>query len=443
MFSQARWRLVAWNTSIVALLLLAIGGAVYGFFTNNLYKGVDQLLIERQQHLEAQISSTNLDASSQYTLNPQLHEPEYPAIVTDTAGRYEISTTCWSWANTFGPPCPAQTKTPFSLDGIRAAATKGQDFRTVTLNGEAERVLTFVAPPTQAYPKAELVQIAHPASGEQTSLAELRRLLLFGGMLGVLFAGACGLFLANKSLVPIREAFVRQRQFTADASHELRTPLALIRANAEMLGRSRTLHTEDGVLADEIIEETDHLNRLVSDLLTLARADTGALQIIAKPVDLRSVVADVHEDVRLIAQERGIKSGVSLNGAVVVAGDEGRLRQLLLILLDNAMKYTDSGGQVNVDLSRAENRARLIVEDTGIGIPKADLPHIFDRFYRVDRVREHESGGTGLGLSIAQWIVQAHHGSIRAEEAAGGGTKFQIDLPLAAGKSPAGEPDGA
>jgi signal transduction histidine kinase len=442
MFKQARWRLVAWNTSIVALLLLVIGGAVYGFFSNNLYNGVDQLLQERQQRLVDQMSATGLDAVTEYGLNSQFHEPEYPAVITDTAGRTDLSTTCQSWRVTYGTTCPSDTNTPLSVDAIRSADTKGQDFRTVTSGGEPERLLTFVAPPAAGEP-TEVVQISHSAAGEENSLAELRRLLLFGGILGVLFAGACGLFLANKSLVPIREAFERQRQFTADASHELRTPLALIRANAEMLGRSRTLHTDDGVLADEIIEETDHLNRLVSDLLTLARADTGALQIIAKPVDLRAVVADVHEDVRLIAQERGIKSGVSLNGAVMVAGDEGRLRQLLLILLDNAIKYTDSGGQVNVELGRAENRARLVVEDTGIGIPKADLPHIFDRFYRVDRVREHESGGTGLGLSIAQWIVQAHHGSIRAEEAPGGGTKFQIDLPLAAVKSGAGEPDGA
>jgi len=437
MFRQARWRLVAWNTSIVALLLLLIGGAVYGFFSSNLYNGVDRLLLERQQRLVDQMSTVGADAVNEYSFNSQFHEPEYPALITDTSGRTDLSTACLSWMTAFGTTCPADTKTPFSPDAIRAASTQGQDFRTVTRNGEAERVLTFVAPPTLGYP-TEVVQIAHSATGEENALSELRRLLLFGGFLGVLFAGACGLFLANKSLVPIREAFERQRQFTADASHELRTPLALIRANAEMLGRSRTLHPEDSVLSDEIIEETDHLNRLVSDLLTLARADTGALQIIAKPVDLRSVVSDVHEDVRLIAQERGISSGVSLNGAVMVAGDEGRLRQLLLILLDNAIKYTDSGGEVNVELSRAENRARLVVEDTGIGIPKADLPHIFDRFYRVDRVREHESGGTGLGLSIAQWIVQAHHGSIRAEETAGGGTKFQVDLPLAPGKSSGG-----
>jgi signal transduction histidine kinase len=108
-----------------------------------------------------------------------------------------------------------------------------------------------------------------------------------------------------------------------------------------------------------------------------------------------------------------------------------RLRQLLLILLDNALKYTDPGGQVNVSLSRVDGRARLIVQDTGIGIPPQDVQHIFDRFYRVDRAREHESGGTGLGLAIARWIVQAHHGTIKVESELGKGTKFQVELPAA------------
>jgi two-component system sensor histidine kinase CiaH len=434
MFSQARWRLVAWNVLVVTLLLLVIGAVVYGFFANNTYQGVDQLLQERQNKLLDATAPNNANvpeftAYAAYQLQPQLDEPEYPSVVMDTRGNEVFSTKCFIIYSTWGFNCPASTRQPFDIDAVHEALKKNQVTSIVTRDGEPERVLTFLVPgPTGSLP--QVVQIAHSVSGEENALHELRVLLLLGGILGVLFAGVSGLFLANLSLVPIRQAFVRQRQFTADASHELRTPLALIRANAEMLGRSSQLQPEDSELADEIISETDHLNRLVSDLLTLARADTGALQLVAKPVDLRSLVADVHEDVQLIAEERGIASTLSLDGPVTVAGDEGRLRQLLLILLDNAIKYTDAGGQVNVSLGRVENRARLIVADTGIGIPRADLEHIFERFYRVDRAREHESGGTGLGLSIARWIVQAHHGTIHADSDTGRGTEFQIDLPL-------------
>ncbi|MBV9280841.1 MAG: sensor histidine kinase, partial [Chloroflexi bacterium] len=221
----------------------------------------------------------------------------------------------------------------------------------------------------------------------------------------------------------------------ADASHELRTPLALIRANAEMVLRhGDRLPPADGELVAEIIRETDHLHRLVSDLLTLARADTGQVALSTRPVDFRALVSEVHEDLHYIAESRGISSHVALDGPVIVEGDETRLRQLLLILLDNALKYTDQGGHVDVALRRDDNRARLMVSDTGIGIPAEDLPRIFDRFFRVDRAREHESGGTGLGLAIAKWIVDAHHGTIKAESEVGKGMRFVVDLPATQGE---------
>jgi signal transduction histidine kinase len=188
---------------------------------------------------------------------------------------------------------------------------------------------------------------------------------------------------------------------------------------------------EDVDLVNEIIGETDRLNRLVSDLLTLARADVERLQIDRHQVDMRALVEDVHEDVQHIAESLGIDSSVSLDGPVTVQGDPGRLRQLLLILLDNALKYTDPGGRVDLSLEHNDNQARLVVRDTGIGIPPKDVSKIFDRFYRVDRARERETGGTGLGLAIARWIVQSHGGNIKVDSELGRGTRFQVDLPAA------------
>jgi signal transduction histidine kinase len=322
---------------------------------------------------------------------------------------------------------------PSTLQAVDAAAIQevraqgGEDLRTVSFRGNPYRVLTFgVVVGNMPY----VIQIGRPFLGEEESLDKTAFLLIICAVLGVLLIGGSSFFLANRALIPIRKAFARQRQFTADASHELRTPLALIRANAEML----TLHgdrlpPQDTELVTEIIRETDHLNRLISDLLTLARADTESVNINTKPVDFRALVGDVHEDLQRIAESRGIDSELSLNGSVTVPGDEVRLRQLLLILLDNALKYTDPGGKVTVTLGHADRRARLTVADTGIGIPAADRPHIFERFYRVDRAREHESGGTGLGLAIAKWIVQAHNGEIKVDSEVGQGTIFQVDLP--------------
>jgi signal transduction histidine kinase len=315
---------------------------------------------------------------------------------------------------------------------MRAALKNGYDIRTVRFEGEPQRVLTFTYT-INGQPQF-IIQISHTVTGEENALKELRFLLIAGSLLGIFLSALGSMFLANRALVPIRQAFSRQRQFTADASHELRTPLALIRANAEMLAlHSEQLPEGDSELVGEIIYETDHLNRLVGDLLTLARADAGSLELNARPVDFRALVSDVHDDLSRIAEASGITSEVSLDGPVTVQGDEGRLRQLLLILLDNALKYTDPGGRVDIALARDDNRARLVVSDTGIGIPAEDLPHIFERFYRVDRAREHESGGTGLGLSIAQWIVQAHHGNIKVDSDVGRGTRFQIDIPAASG----------
>jgi signal transduction histidine kinase len=186
----------------------------------------------------------------------------------------------------------------------------------------------------------------------------------------------------------------------------------------------------DGDLVVEIIRETDHLSRLVADLLTLARADTENLKLTVTPVDFRTLVSEVHEDLHRVAEAQGITTSLNLDGPLTIQGDETRLRQLLLILLDNALKYTDQGGRVEVSVGQAERHARLVVADTGIGIPTQDLPYIFDRFYRVDGSRNHENGGTGLGLAIARWIVQAHHGTIKVESEPGKGAKFQVDLPV-------------
>jgi signal transduction histidine kinase len=450
MFNKARWRLVGWNVLVFGILLVILGFAAYGVFASRIYSGVDAELRHQENRVMAVLPQYGYNPYTFFDLNSSFIQGEYRTLVANPVGQVNQSPTeCPEPLLVPTTRCRYDSMHPTSDEAITRMVTKikdthklwspGDPFKAVaiedlhtdTFRGVPWRSLTFAVVVDGVV--EGIIQVSRVANGEVSALQEMRVLLLFGGFFGILLASFGSLFLADRALVPIRQAFARQRQFTADASHELRTPLALIRANAEMLYRHAG--PEDGELVGEIIRETDHLNRLVGDLLTLARADAESLKLVSKPVDFRSLVESVHEDLQAIAESRGIGTNVSLNGPVMVQGDETRLRQLLLILLDNALKYTDPGGQVNVSIGKEDNRARLVVSDTGVGIPAGDLPHIFERFYRVDRAREHESGGTGLGLAIARWIVQAHHGNIKVESESGRGARFQVDLPVSAGVS--------
>jgi signal transduction histidine kinase len=440
-FYRARWRLVGLNLLVFGLLLLILGIAAYGVFNSRIFTSVDSDLRHQEERVIATIP--DLEYYPPFLMSQAPFPDGYQAAFYDPSfGRVMETQFCRDPVDNLSTACNDQK--PISGGALADAvkATRGKDFpysadtpvqvafedlRSVSYEGQPERVLTFAV--QDAGTVIAIYQVGRTVAGEASALDELKTLLLAGGVVGLLLAALASLFLAGRALVPIRQAFGRQRQFTADASHELRTPLALIRANAEMLYRHARGTDEE--LIGEIIRETDHLNRLVGDLLTLARADAESLTLESRPIDLRALVSSVHEDLQAIAGSRGIATEVALNGLVTVQGDEGRLRQLLLILLDNALKYTDPGGKVDVSVGRQDDRARLVVADTGIGIPAADQAHIFDRFYRVDRAREHESGGTGLGLAIAHWIVQAHHGTIRVESESGKGSRFQIDLPAA------------
>ncbi|MGH2442076.1 MAG: sensor histidine kinase [Chloroflexota bacterium] len=446
MFKNARLRLAALNVLVFGLLLLLLGFAAYGIFSSHIYSGADAELRHDEDLALAQLRLEGYAPTMAFGNVLKAIPNEYRALLFSPAGSVlETSDTNCNLIVTFYT-CQDYPVPPTSKDGLHTVLQQNSragaawqpgdaftmstigDLRTDHFQREPYRVLTFSVAVDGTV--NSIFQFGRTVAGEESALAELRILLFFGGALGLLLAAVASLFLADRALVPISQAFARQRQFTADASHELRTPLALIRANAEMLYRHESTATSpDGELVGEIIRETEHLNRMVGDLLTLARADTESLKLISKPLDFRNLVSGVHEDLQTIATSRGISTNVSLDGRVMVLGDETRLRQLLLILLDNALKYTDSGGEVKVSVRKEDGRARLVVSDTGIGIPPKDLPHIFERFYRVDRAREHESGGTGLGLAIARWIVQAHHGSIKVDSESGRGSRFQVDLP--------------
>lgn len=227
----------------------------------------------------------------------------------------------------------------------------------------------------------------------------------------------------NATLERLEKLFTAQRRFVADVSHELRTPLTTIQGNLDLIKRVGM----DPMSLEAMDSEVKRMTRLVGDLLLLAQADSGRLPLIETQVELGSLALDVLRQAQVLADKVELKLGTV--EAVHVKGDSDRLKQLLFNLITNAIKYTPEGGRVTVSVEQRGPYALLKVQDTGIGIPKEDLDHIFDRFYRVDKARSRQMGGTGLGLSIAQWIAEAHHGKIWAESEVGKGSTFYVQLP--------------
>jgi signal transduction histidine kinase len=237
----------------------------------------------------------------------------------------------------------------------------------------------------------------------------------------------------NAMLTRLEGSFAGLRRFTADASHELKTPLTVLRADVERAMHPGTNRADRMVALEEALQETARMADLVDSLLTLARADEGRFDIHRTPVELEPLVREVYETAVILGEDAGLSLSLSALENGVVMGDRTRLRQLLLNLVTNAIKYTPRGGHVELAVThKSTDEVAIAVRDTGIGISAGDQPHIFDRFWRADRARSRasERGGFGLGLSIAQWIVHAHGGSINVQSRLGRGTIFTVSLPL-------------
>jgi signal transduction histidine kinase len=303
-------------------------------------------------------------------------------------------------------------------------------FDSQTAGGEDVRL--YVVPVAPNLERGPVMVIGRSIEPEQQAVRRLGFILIGGAFAGVLLAVGGGYVLSGLALRPIKQAMDQQQAFVADASHELRTPLALIRLNAEVLKREADKPVRaNSESVDDIIDETDRLTGLVKQMLTLARSDAEAASIERSPVDLAALVEDSVREMRRLGNERGVPLATCVNGSVTVEGDPLRLRELVTILVDNAIKYSQAGEPVAVSVERAGAKLLLRVEDRGRGIAQSDLPHIFDRFYRAEKARSREAGGSGLGLAIAKWIVNAHGGEIAIRSEVGRGTTVTVELPAA------------
>ncbi len=237
---------------------------------------------------------------------------------------------------------------------------------------------------------------------------------------------------ANQMIGRLEQSFDSLRRFSADASHELKTPLMILRAGVERALTNPETPADNLEELDRVLDEINRMNEMIDNLLTLARVDEGRAALVRQECDVRDLVTDLAETAEILADATSLRVSVSMpDEAVLLPVDASRMKQLLLNLVTNAIKYSPEGGTVSIRLADQNDVVTIAVHDTGMGIPAKDLPHIFDRFYRADvaRSRTGERPGVGLGLAITKWIAEAHGGTITASSRPGRGTAFSVRIP--------------
>lgn len=276
----------------------------------------------------------------------------------------------------------------------------------------------------------EYVQLFINTDAEQTIIHNFGNLIILCSSVFVILSISASFVLSKRMMKPIIQSWNKQTEFVENASHELRTPLTIIQNKLELLltePQEKIMNKFENIALS--LSETRRLSKLTSDLLTLARADSAETQLVKQVIDVDSFVNNVCTPYIDIAESQDKHLWLKLNSKISIEADEQRLHQLLVILLDNALKYTAEQDSIGVKTYVEDNKIILEVTDTGIGIKKQNMKYIFDRFYREDRARSRDTGGTGLGLSIAHWIVTKHNGTITVNQNQHKGTTFKVKLP--------------
>ncbi|MBI2166023.1 MAG: HAMP domain-containing histidine kinase [Chloroflexi bacterium] len=451
-----RIRLSLWYSAIFALALLLFSLGLYGIMERHLVSMVDDAIADRMEHLVAAVRAANPNGeAAESPVTPSLDAFEAPEVYVQVLSRDgSILARSSNLEIRILPPLTDLGK---------------QGTFDVTVDGT--RMRASAAPVTAKGQTVAWIEVAVSFRQRDMVLDRLRWVLLGGGLGAIVLVGLLSAALAGRALSPVsemtetaraialsrgfsrrlsvssqkdelgqlaqtfnemlaslEEAYSAQQRFTSDASHELRAPLTAIRGNLDLLDRVKDMPEEDHQQTlQHVRREVERLGRLVNDLLTLARADAGQAQMQSGLVELDALLVEAHR--QALSMSKGVGVRLADLEPAVVQGDEDRLKQLLLILVDNALRYTPEGGVVTLGLKREPPWVTAYVEDTGIGIEPEDLPRIFDRFWRADRARSRDSGGTGLGLSIAKWIVEQHGGEILVGSVPGKGSRFSVRLP--------------
>jgi heavy metal sensor kinase len=455
-----RARLTAWFAAVFGLVLAVLAAATWWVLHDSVRGTVDQALADR---IAAVSRFLNTPGTSQSFEELREDLREYVALdpgwnlirIRDSRGTQLYRSESFDGGAVTGGP------------GGTSAAAGG--YRDLVMRGKPVRMLTRQVEVAGA---PFTVEVAWPVGELQEALDEFRwtALLIIPG--GILAAAIGGYWISRRALAPVdriasaaraitasrlghrlevpptgdelqrlsetlndmlarlETAFAETARFTADASHELRTPVSLIRTTAEVALRRPRSAEEYRQALEGILRESERTSGLVQDLLTLTRADAGADMWSPSRLDLGALAGDLSGELGAMCEARGLTLRLEVPGQpVFVDGEHAALRRLIIVLVDNAAKYTPAPGEVRVTLRIADGAAEMEVADTGIGIRAEDLPRVFDRFYRADKARSRDSGGAGLGLSIARWIVDRHQGRISIESGSGSGTRVRVALP--------------
>jgi signal transduction histidine kinase len=432
---RVRLQLALWSGGITLALLIVLGGVLY-------------LAVDRS--LSSSGTAELIGQANSITGRPPGPNDELPTggFIFGGPGSGTLILVLDEQGVQLRPPPLVPEGLPVMASFDAARATGKRDIReatvalkvraftpetvSATVSDTPVRVLTD---PVTFRGRQLFVQIVGDRTTEERTLRILVLVLVVGGAIALLVASGVGAAYANRALVPIRQSLInqrealrRQREFAADASHELRTPLTVIRASVDDLERhpKRSVATVGNALTD-IRDEVDHLTAMVDDLLLLARSDSGAVELEHVPLDMGDIASTGASALTRLAEEREVSLVVDPVPAEI-SGDPARLRQLVAILVDNAIRHAPAGSRVDVLVRTDSGDAVVVVEDQGPGIRAEDLPRVFDRFYRGAGA---PGGGTGLGLAIAAWIVERHGGRIAAANRDGGGARFTVRLPLA------------
>lgn len=425
LFQGLRIRLTLWYCGVLGAALLLFGVALYIGAQYFLLTPIEDDVAQHTQiHVAQVLQGAPFHACSLDTSFGRGFGPPELVVCFDQNGTLLVGN------NTTELP------SAFLSNSVALAALKqGQSASDVVDGGDAlgqtYRYAVVVRDPRGGEPLGVVVT-GESIQVQENVLSLLLILLLSIGGVALLGAGLGGLFLANRALAPARLAWTNQQRFIADAAHELRTPLTLLRADAEVLLRHRKLlEADDATLLEDIVAETSHMTTLANNMLTLARLDSRSSHQEHEVVDLTEIAHAGVRRIQALADQKNIDLQEKADEPVVVIGDPTLLEQAILALLDNAIKYNRQGGSVTLRTMVKENQALLEVQDTGVGIAAEHLPHLGERFYRVDKARSREVGGTGLGLSIAQRIITTHGGRLSLSSIFGQGTTVSLTLPLA------------
>jgi len=423
MFQRTLLKLTAVNSAVFLVIFIFFATTLYGYVNDKLFDKIDAAMYQRAQGFRLVNGRPSLHMSRPG--RAEFFDPRILLLLRDNTGKILSVFPLPPLVEVDDLISLVEDTTPGTLQTIK---TEGHSYRVFSLPYAGENANVVLANgENRIIKEVVLISIVDP---EVQLLERLFIIIGVGLVIGMLVIIGAGFYLAQRALVPIRAAWNRQQQFVADASHELRTPLTVIKTNAELMLRhpQYTIEQESQRVAN-VLREATRMNRLVNSLLTLARADANQAELQMAPLDLRAITQDIVEQFLPMAEMKKITLEFFADKELEIFGDKERIHQLLIILLDNAIKYTPEEGHITLKGCKTGGGVQLEVSDTGIGIPPADLPRVFDRFYRGDKVRSRKEGGTGLGLAIAKWIVEKHGGKISVESSLGEGTRFVLSLP--------------